>query len=40
MNRSLFAHQNGWQWASEKAVAWLAAREDNDEATLRHGDAG
>jgi hypothetical protein len=29
----------GWQWASEKAAAWLAEREGNDEATLRHGDA-
>jgi hypothetical protein len=38
MNKSLFAHQNGWQWASEKAAAWLAGREDNEEATLRHGD--
>jgi hypothetical protein len=33
------SHQNGWQWASEKAAAWLAEREENDEATLRHGDA-
>jgi hypothetical protein len=38
MNKSLFAHQNGWQWASEKAAARLAGREDNEEATLRHGD--